>query len=49
MPLLEITQFPESDFVSHEAKNTLCTNLSYCGPDVRKVMFTSRYAGEGKS
>ena len=49
MPLLEITQFPESDFVSHEAMNTLCTNLSYCGPDVRKVMITSRYAGEGKS
>ncbi|MBE5772545.1 MAG: polysaccharide biosynthesis tyrosine autokinase [Clostridiales bacterium] len=49
MPLLEVTQFPESDFVSHEAMNTLCTNLSYCGPDVRKVMITSRYAGEGKS
>ena len=49
MPLLQITQFPESDFVSHEAMNTLCTNLSYCGPDVRKVMITSRYAGEGKS
>ena len=49
MPLLEITQFPKSDFVSHEAMNTLCTNLSYCGADVRKVMITSRYAGEGKS
>ena len=49
MPMLEVTQFPESDFVSHEAMNTLCTNLSYCGPDVRKVMITSRYAGEGKS
>lgn len=49
MPLVEITQFPATDFVSHEAMNTLCTNLSYCGPDVRKVMITSRYAGEGKS
>ena len=49
MPYLEITQFPESDFVSHEAMNTLCTNLSYCGPGVRKIMITSRYAGEGKS
>ena len=48
-PMLEISQFPESDFVSHEALNTLCTNLSYCGRDVRKVMITSRYAGEGKS
>lgn len=49
LPALEITNFPECDFVSHEAMNTLCTNLSYCGPDVRKVMITSRYAGEGKS
>ena len=29
--------------------NTLCTNLSYCGPDVRRIMVTSRYASEGKS
>lgn len=49
MPYLEILQFPESDFVSHEAMNTLCTNLSYCGAGVRKIMITSRYAGEGKS
>ena len=49
MPMIQISQFPETDFVSHEAMNTLCTNLSYCGADVRKVMITSRYAGEGKS
>ncbi len=49
MPTLEIRQFPENDFVSHEAMNTLCTNLSYCGTDLRKVMITSRYASEGKS
>lgn len=48
-PYLEISQFPESDFASHEAMNTLCTNLSYCGPGLRKIMITSRYAGEGKS
>lgn len=47
--MLEISQFPANDFVSHEAMNTLCTNLSYCGTGVRKVMITSRYAGEGKS
>ena len=29
--------------------NTLCTNLSYCGEDVRKILITSRYASEGKS
>lgn len=48
-PYLEISNFPETDFVSHEAMNTLCTNLSYCGPDVRKIMISSRYASEGKS
>jgi len=48
-PYLEFSQFPESDFASHEAMNTLCTNLSYCGPGLRKIMITSRYAGEGKS
>jgi capsular exopolysaccharide synthesis family protein len=46
---LEITNFPKLDFVCHEAMNTLYTNLSYCGKNVRKIMITSRYAGEGKS
>lgn len=46
---LEISKFPKLDFVCREAMNTLCTNLSYCGKNVRKIMITSRYAGEGKS
>ena len=46
---LEISRFPKLDFVCREAMNTLCTNLSYCGKDVKKIMITSRYAGEGKS
>lgn len=46
---LEITNFPEPDFGCREAMNTLCTNLSYCGKNVRKIMITSRYAREGKS
>ena len=46
---LEICRFPKLDFVCREAMNTLCTNLSYCGKDVKKIMITSRYAGEGKS
>lgn len=46
---LEISNFPKLDFVCNEAMNTLCTNLSYCGKDIRKIMITSRYAGEGKS
>lgn len=46
---IEITNFPKLNFACHEAMNTLCTNLSYCGKNVRKIMITSRYAGEGKS
>ena len=49
MKKLEITRFPELDYVSAEGLNTLVTNLSYCGNNIRKIMVTSRYAGEGKS
>ena len=46
---LEVSNFPQLDYVCNEAMNPLCTNLSYCGKDIRKIMITSRYAGEGKS
>lgn len=46
---LEISNFQQLDYVCNEAMNTLCTNLSYCGKDIHKIMITSRYAGEGKS
>lgn len=46
---LEISNFPQLDYVCKESMNTLCTNLSYCGKDIRKIMITSRYAEEGKS
>lgn len=46
---LEISNLPQLDYVCKESMNTLCTNLSYCGKDIRKIMITSRYAGEGKS
>ena len=46
---LKISSFQQLDYVSNEAMNTLCTNLSYCGKDIRKIMVTSRYSGEGKS
>ena len=49
MKYLEITRFPELDYVSAEGMNTLVTNLSYCGPDIRRIMVTSRHASEGKS
>lgn len=46
---LEIGSLPELDYACNEALNTLATNLSYCGPDIRVVAVTSRFAGEGKS
>lgn len=49
MNQLKITHFPALDYACTEALNTLCTNLSYCGTDVRVVLFTSRYEKEGKS
>ena len=49
MKKLEITRFPELDYISAEGLNTLVTNLSYFGPDIRKIMITSRHASEGKS
>ncbi len=49
MNYLNITSFPELDYAGTEAMNTLCTNLSYCGPDINTILFTSRYEQEGKS
>lgn len=49
MNYLNITYFPELNYAGTEAMNTLCTNLSYCGADVRTILFTSRYEQEGKS
>ena len=46
---LKISNYQQLDYVSNEAMNTLCTNLSYCGKEVHKIMVTSRYAGEGKT
>ena len=49
MPCLEIGYLPELDFAGNEAFNTLATNLSYCGSDIKTILVTSRYAYEGKS
>ena len=49
MPCLEIGYLPSLDFASNEAFNTLATNLSYCGSDIKTILITSRYAYEGKS
>lgn len=45
----EIRKFPKLDYVTNEAMNTLATNLSYCGENIRVIEITSRYTHEGKS
>ena len=49
MRQLKIGRFPALDYACSEALNTLCTNLSYCGREVRSILFPSRYEQEGKS
>ena len=49
MNSLKITRFPAQGYACNEAVNTLCTNLSFSGENVRKIMITSSHASEGKS
>lgn len=49
MMTLEITRLPDLDYTSNEALNTLCTNLSFAGENLRKIMLTSCRPHEGKS
>ncbi len=49
MNQLEIGSLPKLDYANNEALNTLATNLSYCGPNIRVIGVTSRFASEGKS
>ncbi len=49
MKQLKITKFPALDYAGNEAFNTLSTNLSFAGANVKKIMITSCHASEGKS
>lgn len=49
MNKLEFSKFPELDYAVNEAYNTLCTNLTFTGEKVKKIMITSCHASEGKS
>ena len=49
MKQLKITKFPALDYSGSEAFNTLSTNLSFAGENVKKIMITSCHASEGKS
>ncbi len=46
---LRFGRFPALDYLASEGFNTLITNLSYCGAEIRRVMITSRFSNEGKS
>lgn len=49
MKRLSIGRFPPLSYACGEAMNTLCTNLSFSGENIRKIMITSCHASEGKS
>lgn len=44
-----INNFSAVDYAVQEAINTLCTNLSFSGSKVKRIVFTSTHAAEGKS
>lgn len=49
MKSIDIRRFPPLEYAGQEALNTLCTNLSFAGEGVKKIMMTSSHASEGKS
>lgn len=49
MKQLKITKLPALDYSGNEAFNTLSTNLSFAGENIKKIMLTSCHASEGKS
>lgn len=46
---LRILSFPPLGYASAEAINTLCTNLTFSGENVKKIMMTSCHMTEGKT
>ena len=49
MNTLTIRRFPPLSYACSEAVNTLCTNLSFAGANVKKIMLTSCHSTERKS
>jgi capsular exopolysaccharide synthesis family protein len=49
MKKLKITNFPNISYAGQDAVNALCTNLSFSGVKVKKIMITSSHASEGKT
>ncbi len=49
MKAVALKNLPEMSYAGNEAINTLCTNLTFSGEHIRKIMLTSCHASEGKS
>ena len=49
MKTVALKNLPELSYAGNEAINTLCTNLTFSGENIRKVMLTSCHASEGKT
>ena len=49
MNKLSFTRFSPLTYANQEAFNTLCTNITFAGSNMRKVMVTSCHASEGKT
>ena len=49
MKKAEIHNLKAMDYVGTEALNTICSNLSFAGKNLKKIVFTSCSASDGKS
>lgn len=49
MAAIKILNFPPLSYAGTEAINTLCTNLTFSGDGVKRIMVTSCHASEGKT
>lgn len=49
MKHIDISRFAPLDYAGQEAVNTLCTNISFFGSKMKRIMLTSTYMSEGKS
>lgn len=49
MKTMLINHPPKLDYGGQEALNAICSNLSFAGRDLKKIVLTSSTAGEGKS
>ena len=49
MKKAEIHNLKAMDYTGTEALNTICSNLSFAGKNLKKIVFTSCSASDGKS